>query len=331
LVILNSIKIYCESHVFTYYLLVTVTALCIAIIAMALAYLLLKFLDDAIYLARSKLNKRIKALQSRPPRRLRKILGLESKNEFDFRKYINKLKWLIPEHLIGNAFFTAFSILTSIVVFSLCVSYLKNPGAGIVSVLTVVLTATQVFTHGKVKRQVEINNQLPAVTRIFGSVLDDTGNFRLAMDAVAERSPEPSRGLFTKITQMLDHGVEPKAAFKEVIKATGAGYSIMFVNLLTDSYFHGTTVLPRFARLAGQIDTMQELQRENSPDVITTRISAIILHIGVIVLAFLTTILVPDAKKYLIDAPVGKTLVTLCFLSVVVAIIADRLWGDIKE
>ncbi|WP_092485697.1 type II secretion system F family protein [Desulfoscipio geothermicus] len=280
---------------------------------------------------RPRLKNKITAIRSRPPAQLQAALGLQSKKAIDLDIVTKKIKWLIPEHLLRNAIFIVLAIFTSLIGFSLCVTYLNNFGAGIVCIAAVILIFIQIFTYATTKDRREINNQLPAVARIFGSVMEDTGSFRLALDAVADRSPEPARSLFIKITQMLDHGIESDKAFEEIPKAAGTGYATLLKDLMLDAYKYGTIVLPRFTRLAGQIDTMQELQNENTPDVAASRFTAIILHIGIIIMAFLTVRIAPDAKKYLTDDPIGKIIVTAIFLSVVIGIIADRLWGDVSD
>lgn len=322
-----------KQTIYFYYALKGIVALSVTLVVVALGKILFDLARKIHDTLSPKLSDKIKAVQSQPPAHLKKALGIEEQNKqfLDLDSITKRLQWLIPEHLMRNMAFMVFAAVTSLVAFSLCITYLDNLGAGVVSVMAVILVFIQLFSTTNAKDKNAINTQLPAVARIFGSVMEDTGSLRLALDAVADRSPEPSKSLFLKVTQMLDHGIEPERAFSEIPKAAGTGYAVMLRDLMLDAYHHGSTVLPRFTRLAGQIDAMQELRNENAPDVASSRLTSLILHIGIVVLALLTIKLMPDAKKYLIDDPIGKVLVTLSFLSVVVGIIADRLWGDISD
>ncbi|MTI84374.1 MAG: hypothetical protein FH756_10815 [Firmicutes bacterium] len=316
-----------------FYCMIGVAAVAASVVAAILGKILLDLAQNTYNTYTPKLSKKIKAVQSRPPAHLKEALGIKEKKKqvIDFNVITKRIKWLIPEHLLRNMGFMVLAIFTSMIGFTLCISYLDNFGAGVVSVMAVILIFIQVFSSTTNKEKNSINTQLPAVARVFGAVMEDTGSLRLALDAVAERSPEPSKNLFMKVTQMMDHGIEPEKAFSEIPKAAGSGYAVMLKDLMLDAWHHGSTVLPRFARLAGQIDSMQELKNENAPDVASSRLTSLILHIGIVVLALLTVRLMPDSKKYLIDDPIGKILVTLSFLSVVIGIIADRMWGDIQD
>lgn len=319
--------------IYFHYALVAITSIAIGVVVIVIANYLFDFTSNAVNLGRSKLSRKITAIRSRPPAHIQRALGMqqEKKKVIDLEKIIQRLKWLIPEHLLRSTMFIVSAVFISLIGFSACITYLQNFGAGVMCVIAVILLFAQIFTQSTTKDKEAIKNQLPSVARIFGSVMEDTGNYRLAVDAVAERSPEPSKSLFRKVAQMLDHGIEPEKAFEEIPKAAGSGYPMVLKDLMLDAYRYGTTVLPRFTRLASQVDTMQELHNENSPDVVQARITSILLHIGIIVMAFLTIHLMPDAKKYLVEDQIGKVLVTLSFVSVVVGVIADRLWGDISD
>lgn len=319
--------------IYFHYTLMLLTSIAVGIAVMLGVKLIIDLITHVFYLIMPQLSSKLKFIRSRPPAHLRKTLGLEDKKKktIDIDTLLKRLQWLVPEHLVRNTFFLLLAIVICFLSISACTIYLNNSGAGIVCGVALILIFTQIFTHTSKKTQREIQDQLPGIALTFGSIMEDTGNFRLALDAVAERSPEPSKSLFIKITQMLDHGIEPDIVFNEIPKAAGKGYPIMLKDLILDCNKYGTTVLPRFVRLANTIDTMQELRDENTPDVVTNRLTSIILHLGIIVLAFLAVTFVPDAKKYLIDDHIGQLLITLSFLSVIVAIITDRLWGDISE
>ncbi len=228
--------------IYFHYALVAITSIAIGVVVIVIANYLFDFTSNAVNLGRSKLSRKITAIRSRPPAHIQRALGMqqEKKKVIDLEKIIQRLKWLIPEHLLRSTMFIVSAVFISLIGFSACITYLQNFGAGVMCVIAVILLFAQIFTQSTTKDKEAIKNQLPSVARIFGSVMEDTGNYRLAVDAVAERSPEPSKSLFRKVAQMLDHGIEPEKAFEEIPKAAGSGYPMVLKDLMLDAYRYGT-------------------------------------------------------------------------------------------
>jgi Flp pilus assembly protein TadB len=241
---------------------------------------------------------------------------------------MKRIRWLIPPVVTGNALFVVSTAIASFWLFAFCANYLRNPMAGIISVFACILTFSQAFSLSAKKsaQSEEYTKQLPAALRIFGAVLSDTASFFQALESAAERSPMPVKKILAKVHEKINDGESPVDALQIIPRILKTSHSEILANVMTEAYRHGTAALPMFITLADQIDNNHRLELKNKSFLVPARISRLIMHVFIVVLVAMTTIMVPDAHKYVID-PVGKMLITLYFISVILSVVADKMFG----
>lgn len=280
-------------------------------------------------LALKKAKKSITARAARPPSSLYRALKIrQGRSVESIGKAMKKIRWLIPPAVTGNVFFVVSTVFASFFLFVFCVNYLQNLLAGIISVLACILTFSQAFslsTKRSVKAE-EYTKQLPSSIRILGAVLSDTENFNKAIESAAERSPYPVKNLFEKVYEKINDGESPAEALRIIPMTLKTSHSEILANVLSEAYKHGTAALPMFITLADQIDNNHKLELKNKSFLIPARITRLIMHVFIIIMVAITTFIVPDAHKYIVD-PMGKMLVTLYFVTVVVSVVADKMFG----
>jgi len=267
----------------------------------------------------------------RPPSALKKALGQQNRR-MNLEKYLSKLSLLIPPGLLRNTTYVVVASILSAAIFLFCIGYLNNFPAAVLGGIAVALIVSQITTHASFKNRDVLNKQLPMVIRNFASMFEQTeGNFRVALDAIVERTADPARGVFYRVRKKLDSGIHLNEALAELEKRADTGHVVVLRRLLVEAEQQGISVQPKLLRLASQIDAMEDIGNENMPDVVSSRALSVLLHASIIVLTMLTTLFVPNAKEYIIYDPVGKTIITFCFMSVIISIISDRILNNVGD
>jgi len=291
-----------------------------------------RVLENKTKLVLKKARSSLKARALRPPSSLYRALKIQQGRSFEFTgKVLEKVRWFVPQSVTGNIVFVIVTIITSLWLFGFCTNYLRNPLAGIISIAACVLTFSRAFSVSvnKSMKTEEYSKQLPSSIRIFGTVLSDTGNFTAALESTSERSPEPVKTLFLRVHEKINSGETPEDALKIIPKTLKTSHSEMLANVLVEACKHGTAALPMFVTLADQIDNNYKLELKNKSFLIPARLTSIVMHIFIVILIAMTTIMVTDAKNYITD-PIGKMLVTFYFVTVVISVIADKMFGVVE-
>lgn len=241
----------------------------------------------------------------------------------------DSLKWLLPEILLTSA--RAIIVFSLVAVLGLVIGtiWLKNIGAAIILAFLCILLPGQFLTRRDLRKQEKYISQFPIVVRTFLVALEQKGDARMAIAYAAERTPEPSKSLFQNILMKIDSGIEPRIALKELSKEIKVSHAQLFEQLLVDAYYQGTTLIPQFARLAGQVDAMNELTLENAHATHAGRVHNILMHFLVVVIVVLLVKVLPESEKYLTQEIGGRTIVLLTFLSVLIGIIFDRMMSKV--
>ncbi|ABO49490.1 hypothetical protein Dred_0955 [Desulforamulus reducens MI-1] len=241
----------------------------------------------------------------------------------------DSFRWLIPEILLTSV--KALIVFSIVAVLGLMIGtlWLKNIGAAIILAFLCILLPGQYLSRQDLRKQEKYISQFPIVVRTFLVALEQKGNARSAISYVAERAPEPSKSLFQTILLKIDSGFEPKLALKEITKEIKVSHAHLFEQLLADAYYQGTTLIPQFTRLAGQVDAMNELILENAQTTHAGRIQNFIMHFLVVILAVMLVRVLPESEKYLTQEIGGRTIVLLTFLSVLIGIIFDRMMSKV--
>ncbi|ABO49364.1 hypothetical protein Dred_0826 [Desulforamulus reducens MI-1] len=313
------------------YVLLGVGSLGVGLTAMVLANLILKHATKSSNVLFNKIKQSAHHMRSRPPQSLQEALGISKQGKWrEFReKVTDKTSWLLPKKLFTNSAYLSLTTILSFSIARFCLVTLKNTPAALVSVIAIILLMSQVFSAVIYQKRSKYTEQIPSAIRVISTVLEDTNDFTRALENVVERSPEPTRSLFRRVLERLNHGEQRKKVFGLIPKAMGTGHSIMLANVLEEGYRHGVAALPMFNTLASQFDTMHKLELNNKVLLIPSRFSSVLLHIGVVALVLLSTRLVPDAMKYITDN-IGKSLVVLCFVSMIINIVTDKLWSTVE-
>lgn len=272
----------------------------------------------------------IEKYRRRPPAQLEKALGLRSISNHNNLHAMQQIKKLFPESLFKNIAQGAFMVLISLTVFAYVLVNFKNIAAGVIALVSAMLLMAQLFSHSAHSERRKLMKQLPAAIRIFASVFEDTGNFRLALDATANRTPDPIKRVFRVVIARLDSRKDAHSAFEPFERALGKGYATVLRQLFDEAYRSGTLTVQKFLRLSTQVENTLELELENAPDVSYSRVLGTFVYLGMFAMVFAALKVVPDGKVYLTDDPVGRVLMSLMFLAVTVGILADKIWNEMR-
>lgn len=312
-------------------LLLMVASAGFGIAAATVAWIIITLLSIASNKILAVTTPAIERYRRRPPAQLEKALGLRSiSNHNNLHAMQQSMKKLFPESLFKNIAQGAFMVLISLTVFVYVLVNFKNIAAGVIASVSAMLLMAQLFSYSAHSERRKLMKQLPAAIRIFASVFEDTGNFRLALDATANRTPDPIKRVFRVVIARLDSRKDAYSAFEPFEQALGKGYATVLRQLFDEAYRSGTLTVQKFLRLSTQVENTLELELENAPDVSYSRVLGTFVYLGMFAMVFAALKVVPDGKVYLTDDPVGRVLMSLLFLAVTVGILADKIWNEMR-
>ncbi|MGB9886807.1 MAG: type II secretion system F family protein [Moorellales bacterium] len=202
---------------------------------------------------------------------------------------------------------------------------LGNPAAAFVLAAIGVVFPEQVLHYREQARREKILEQLGAAVRVFAAEYADTPHAIQALGAAARKLPDPIGGILRQVERDLINK-ERDEALLELGRKLDSEYGRMFVQLLRLS-FEDEAVKPLFTRLALRLTEQQSLIRKNRVEVAADRAGSLGLSAAAVPVYFMMQRVVPESAEFFTMTLAGKFLVCLCMLSLLGAMLMDRLMG----
>lgn len=301
----------------------------LAVVFTVAAHLVWTAMEVWIKTVLQSLKKRTKRKSDSNPR-LEAILGLAKKDN-KLEQLLKRAAMELPGVAVLSAKVMVYTAIFSAFAFLIGVIWLKNISAAVVLVFFFLLASIQLFGKKTVKKQHEYLKEMPAAVRTFAALFESTGSLHMALKETTARSPKPIDRVFDMVYTKLKNGATIEEAVKVVPKEIKLGHAKLFALHLVEADREGTALLPQFARLASQIDSVHDSYLENTVLLAPGRFTNIVLHVGIVVLVLLVSYFVPNARNYLTNEAAGRFIVLCTFISPVLSMIIDIMWSRVEE
>lgn len=268
--------------------------------------------------------------------RIAKILGIkhEAEQHSAFFKHWQNLQKYLPMDIFKPLFMSVKTLVLVVLLalggFILGAFWFKNLPAALMGAFLGILIPGNFLSKGDIKKQDIYLKQLPVVIRTMAVNLESTGSIHLALIEATKKAPEPIKDVFNRVVSALSSGKRIEAATVIISEKIQFGHAKLLTLLINEADREGATLIPQFARLANQIDGMHELAMENAVNLAPGRLSDVIIHLLIILIAFGITYVVPEAYYYLTQEAFGKIIVLANFISPVISIFTDRIFSRVE-
>ncbi|OIQ08719.1 hypothetical protein MOOR_16380 [Moorella thermoacetica] len=209
------------------------------------------------------------------------------------------------------------------------VTLMKNLPAAVILALSIAL-APDVVLIGRVQnRRNKIIEQLAAAVRIFAAEFGDTPQVPRALSITAQKVPAPLGDILRQADTDLAAGKSIDDVCLYLMKELDFEYGRMFVQLLRLAW-DDAAVRPLFTRLAGRIANLQGLIYKNASGMAYSRFMGMFVNALILPEFLLMRSVVPETGYFLVYNPLGRLLVVVCFLSILVGMILDRVLSGVE-
>ncbi|MDN5344538.1 MAG: hypothetical protein PWQ18_649 [Clostridia bacterium] len=213
--------------------------------------------------------------------------------------------------------------------FLIGVILMKNLPAAAILALSIAL-APDVVLIGRVQnRRNKIIEQLAAAVRIFAAEFGDTPQVPRALSVTARKVPAPLGDILRQADTDLAAGKNIDDVCLYLMKELDFEYGRMFVQLLRLAW-DDAAVRPLFARLAGRIANLQGLIYKNTSGMAYSRFMGMLVNALILPEFLLMRTVIPETGSFLVNDPLGRLLVVVCFLSILVGMILDRALSGVE-
>jgi pilus assembly protein CpaF len=205
----------------------------------------------------------------------------------------------------------------------------RNFTAALLMATAAVLLPDRLVLQRREGRKLKMLEQMIVAVRIFAAEFNQTPQVERALKAAAAQVPPPLGTVLQDACRSLLKGASfDEALFKLMSKLEFAG-GRMFVQLIMAAK-RDSSVAPLFGELVTRLAVQLELARKNRSVLYADRLLSWVM-LGSMVPAFLVMRLtVPETGEFLTATVAGRVVVTLCFLSVIVWTVMDRLAGRVE-
>ena len=222
-----------------------------------------------------------------------------------------------------------FIIVGGLTGFLLGIVILKNVPAAIIIAVSVFLLPEQYLAGKIAQRREKIINQLAPAVRIFYAEYSDTPQVERALLITGERMSAPLGPILFRAGRQLAASHGPDVVFAELAKKLDFYHGRMFAQLLRQAY-DDSAVAPLFSRLATKIASYQNLSKKNRSNLAYQGVVARLLNVLVLPVFLAMQFIMPETASFLVGHPVGRIMVTICFASILVGILLDRMLSEVK-
>ncbi len=213
--------------------------------------------------------------------------------------------------------------------FFLGVVILKNIPAAIIIAVSAFLLPEQHLAGKIAQKREKIISQLAPAVRIFYAEYNDTPQVERALLITGDRISAPLGPILYLSGRQLAVGRDPDEVFADLAKKLDFYHGRMFAQLLRQAY-DDSAVAPLFSRLATKIASYQQLSKKNRSNLAYQGIVARLLNVLVLPVFLAMQYIIPETASFLIEHPMGRIVVTICFASILVGIILDRMLSEVQ-
>lgn len=312
--------------------LAVVTGLSLAAVFIALGLPLISKSFDKI-MSRISLNKQKKS--SIVPAAIKKRWGNPLDRNNNMPRWLAQWAKTVEPKLIDAGIglsvirYMTFIGIGGLVGFFLGIVILKNIPAAVVIAISTFLLPEQYIAGKIANRREKCINQLGPAVRIFYAEFNDTPQVERALLTAGERVKAPLGPILHRAGRQLSAGHGPDQVFADLSKRLDFYHGRMFAQLLRQAY-DNSAVTPLFSRLATKISSYQQLSKKNRSNLAYQGIMARLLNIMILPIFLLMQYVVPETTSFLIEHPIGRIIVTLCFTSMLVGILIDRMLMEVR-
>lgn len=212
--------------------------------------------------------------------------------------------------------------------FAIGAVFLKNiPAAVVIAAVGFLLPDTYLLER-ITSRRAKMIEQLGTALRIFASEFGDTPQVTTALAVTASRMPAPLGTALKRASRDLSAGKDKDEVLARTMKDLDFEYGRLFVQLLRIAW-EDASVRPLFSRLATRVAGLQTLLRRNRVETLYGRVTGIVVNLMIFPMFFAVRHFVPGAARFQVGHPLGRFLVFLCFLSVLIGLLVNRMINEV--
>lgn len=218
----------------------------------------------------------------------------------------------------------------AIISFIAGVYFLKNIMAALcLSALTALIPDQLILTRIE-NRRYRMNEQLSPVINLFYSELAITRNPQMALDAVANRTPEPLGGVMRKVVWLLGtRSATPDQAFAELADQLDFEYGRLFAQTLREIW-DGKKIQNMLPRMANKCAAYQRMVRKTKTQLLWFRITGNIMNVLTVPVFIAEMLFMDEARQFLVNTTAGKLVVVICCMSILVGTLLNRILSKVE-
>jgi Flp pilus assembly protein TadB len=323
---------------FLYVGLITLIFIALSVCFATIFILITQKTEKALKNNNSKLKLFLKRIKDdeQEPEAVKNILLKYQQNDDELPEWVNK--WLDQvEKKINQSGIKVISLVKYFLIIVIALFIAALMGAGVLKnpAVTLILMACSFFVPDVIlssymqKQRLKIIEQLSSATRIFSAEFKETPQVLKALNNTSKRIPSPLKEVFEKAVTDLTVGKDKNEVFDEMMVKLDFDYGQLFVQLLRLAW-EDASVQPLFSKLSTKIAELQSLLKKNQSSLAYGRIMGMGVNALIIPTFLAMAYFVPGSYEFMVHNPVGKIIVTMCFLSVLIGLILDRLLNSTR-
>lgn len=230
---------------------------------------------------------------------------------------------------MGGRLYTAAVLAAAVASFCVGIFGFRNFTAALLMATAAVLLPDRFVLQRRESRRLKMLEQLLVAARIFAAEFNQTPQVERALRSASLQVPPPLGTVLQGACRDLTKGASFTKAISKLMSALDFAGGRMFVQLLMAAK-RDSSVAPLFGELVTRLAVQLELARKNRSVLYADRLLSWIM-LGAMVPAYLVMRLtVPETGEFLTATVSGRVVVALCFLSVIVWTVMDRLAGRVE-
>ena len=205
----------------------------------------------------------------------------------------------------------------------------RNFVAGLFMATAAVLLPDQFILQRLEAKKLKMLEQMAMAVRIFAAEFTQTPQIGRALGEVAVRVPDPLGAVFRSAYLDISKGVSLDQVLSDLMVRLDFAAGRMFVQLLMAAR-RDSSVAPLFGELVTRLAVQLELIRKNRSELYADRLLSWIMLGSMVPAYFIMRATVAETYEFLVATLAGRIVVALCFLSVIVWVVMDRLMGRVE-
>lgn len=205
----------------------------------------------------------------------------------------------------------------------------RNFVAALLMATAAVLLPDQFILQRLEARRLKMLEQMAMAVRIFAAEFTQTPQIGRALGEVAARVPDPLGAVFRNAYRDISKGVSLDQVLSDLMVRLDFAAGRMFVQLLMAAR-RDSSVAPLFGELVTRLAVQLELIRKNRSELYADRLLSWIMLGSMVPAYFIMRATVAETYEFLVATVAGRIVVALCFLSVIVWVVMDRLMGRVE-